>query len=324
MDEIRSIILSTAPRLVGLMDRTRQSRTYGCGDRYYWHYKLHDVANARFQEIGLFLALLYSFNFEGNVYFGKPNVREWVLASVKFWLKLVCREGHTSEVYPFERSYCATAFSSFAVSDSLRWLAQSDQASQHMVESLTKDPEFRDKINKAGRWLIGHCSYEVTNQVAAAALALSNLAQFDKTGTFEGASDDFIDTIIKDFKKNGFYTEYGGFDVGYTSIINSLLVLYPRKAKELRDIILESNDRIDRQTGNEGLYDPSATSRKTQFLYPYGFFATRSPVFEKILRGIRANAIITPLWMDDRYCAPLAIDYLRTYKAHCEGKEKLS
>ena len=63
----KEIVLSQTPRILGLGDRNESSKTFGCFDRYYWHYKLLDISNARFQESTLLLALLYCNNFNKNI-----------------------------------------------------------------------------------------------------------------------------------------------------------------------------------------------------------------------------------------------------------------
>lgn len=313
MDEFKRIVLYMAPRILGLMDRIPGSSTFGCCDRYYWQYKLHDVSNARLQEACLFLALLYKHDFEGNMYYGNPVVKQWALASVKFWEKLVSSHGGVAEVYPFERSYCATSFSTFAALETLIHLSQTDQGNN-----------FQQKITKIGYWLMAHPNTDVTNQMASAALALHTIAQCTQKDVFRAASDELIDKIISRYKEDGCFVEYGGFDTGYTSITNSLLGWHGEHVHYrpgLRECMLHSQARIDSQTGPEGDYPFADKSRRTQFLYPYGFFVMQSPVFGKILKGVAANAIITPLWMDDRYCIPLSTDYLMTLDAAAPTKE---
>jgi len=62
-----------------------------------------------------------------------------------------------------------------------------------------------------------------------------------------------------------------------------------------------------------GLYDYSETSRKTKFIYPSGLMRLNSPIVNRLRNGLLKNMVINPLWMDDRYCIPLATDYLSAY-----------
>ena len=54
-------------------------------------------------------------------------------------------------------------------------------------------------------------------------------------------------------------------------------------------------------------------SRNTQFIYPFSFKVSRSPILEKIKKGIENDLILNPDWLDDRYLVSLANDYLMTY-----------
>jgi len=44
-------------------------------------------------------------------------------------------------------------------------------------------------------------------------------------------------------------------------------------------------------------------------------------VFRRIENGLKENGIINPLWMDDRYSIPLAVDYLLAHLLNA-GVEK--
>ena len=54
-------------------------------------------------------------------------------------------------------------------------------------------------------------------------------------------------------------------------------------------------------------------SRKTQFIYPYGFAVfEKFSVLQKLENGLERNLILNPTWMDDRYCIAFTLDYLKT------------
>lgn len=65
----QAFILKTVPKVLSQIDRDKNSRTYGCCDRNYWHLKTRDFSSAILQQSGLSLALLYLNNFEGNLYY---------------------------------------------------------------------------------------------------------------------------------------------------------------------------------------------------------------------------------------------------------------
>jgi len=312
MEEIRKTILLTTPRVLGFIDRVKSSDTYGCCDRYYWHYKLHDVANARFQEACLLLALLYSNEFEENVYFKNPKILEWVFGIIEFGLKTRNRDGSAVEIYPFERSLCATSFSTYAITESLLQLREIDKKT---VDDFIATSNVEKKLKKTGLWISEQRNNDVANQRASSLLSLYNIYLLTNIGYFREAAERQYIMLKSDFQELGFFPEYGGFDLGYTTITTSYLACYGEKTNhdDIIEFLSGINEDLDNRIDSTGNYQSFGMSRNTQFLYTYGFRKTKSPVVEKIVAGLRENRILSPLWMDDRYCLPLCIDYLKTY-----------
>jgi len=296
----KDIVLLQAPRILGLSDRNPKSKTFGCFDRYYWHYKLTDFPNARFQEASLLLALLYKNNFEGNIYFGKRKIRELVKASISFWHRIQNKDGSFNEVYPNERSFCATSFSTYTIAESLLILGEQ----QNM-----------DSIIKAGEWLLKNNNKVVSNQMAAASLALYNVYLLTEEIKFKKGAEEKIMALMKNQSSEGFYPEYGGYDIGYHSLTLSCLCKYYFKAKDekLKLSMKKGLKFLNGLINENGTFDYSETSRKTQFLYPYAFVVLESNISEKIYKGLKENKIINPLWLDDRYVIQLTTDYLQAY-----------
>jgi hypothetical protein len=69
------------------------------------------MANARLQETVLLLPLFYTNEVPGNIYFGKPQAREWDEAAIRFRPSTRHRDGNVGEVYQDRHSLCATALS---------------------------------------------------------------------------------------------------------------------------------------------------------------------------------------------------------------------
>ena len=160
--------IGQVPRALGLMDRDESSPTYGCADRYYWHYKLHDFPNARFQEASDLLALAYLFCHPSNPFHGRTKIRDWALAGVRYWERIRRGDGSFDEAYPHERSFCATAFTTF----------HSTQTSISLAEPLRTD------IRPTGRWLVDHDAPDTANQRAASCAALANIAVLTSDAAF--------------------------------------------------------------------------------------------------------------------------------------------
>ncbi|TET33077.1 MAG: hypothetical protein E3J72_18030 [Planctomycetota bacterium] len=298
MDALRKIVLSQAPRLLGLMDRDRHSRTYGCCERYYWHYKLHDFPNCRFQEIGEILALLYKNDFEGNRYCGKEKVRAWALAAAEFWIEWQRPGGSFDEAYPNEHSFCSTAFSTLSAVRTWKLLG-------------AKPP---DRLAKTGKWLSKKKNEKrnISNQMAAAALALHELSLLTGEGDHKLAANAKIDRIVSEQHKSGYFLEYDGGDTGYQSVTLSLLMRFleldPRY--DLKEAVIRGFKWIEPRIDETGNWSAAGNSRGARFLFPNGFALKKNPVLERIERGLADNVLLHPGWMDDRYAIGLTLDYL--------------
>jgi hypothetical protein len=300
MEVYRKIVLNQMPRILGLGDRNSSSKTFGCFDRYYWHYKLSDFANARFQEASLLLALLYKNKFNGNLYYEKKKVLEWSKSAVHFWLNIQHKDGSFDEGYPYERSFCGTALSSYAISESI------------LLLGLRMDNK---KIEKTGNWLSKNKNVEVSNQMAGAAVALYNAYLITKNRRYVAAAEDKIQILLKKQTEEGFFPEYGGCDIGYLSICISHLANYFKKTqdKSLVTPLKKAVRFVEKRVRDDGSYDYKNMSRKTQYIYPYGFAIMGSDIIERVAKGLKDNRIVNPAWMDDRFCIPLTIDYLQAY-----------
>ena len=304
---LRQIALGQVPRALGLGDRDPSSETYGCFDRMYWHYKLIDFPNARFQEVCWLLALLYSQNFEGNSYYQNEKVKEWVGSAIRFWAGIRHRDGSVDEAYPNERGFCATAFSTFAVTEAMLLLGHSEPS-----------------LENTGKWLSSHDAVAVSNQTAAAALALLNLYQLTREKRYLHTSREKISDLLSRQDATGYFPEYGGADIGYHSLTLAILCRYWKRTKEIpleepiRRGIRFLEERID-ETGN---YDYRQTSRKTQFLYSYGLCGAER-LLGHLTAGLERGVVLNPAWMDDRYFIQLTTDYLETY-LFCRSKESLA
>lgn len=298
----RSLVLTE--RLLGLCDRRPSSPTAGCFDRYYWCYKMHDLANTRFQEAAQFLATALPHYDEGS----KPGIVETTISAIQFWARNRNTDGSVNEAYPFERSFCATSMSAAAVCDA--WLR------------LDTPPEVDFDIT--GKWLMSKENPEVANQMAGATLALERISRITGNEKYSQGAKDKFDRLADHQLENGCYGEYGGADIGYASITLSLLAKYHQLSGG--DEVLASMNRcaeyLESQVDDNGLYEWQSTSRRTQFLYPFGLAYLKSPVFERLLNGLARNVVINPLWMDDRYCIPLATDYLLCVEAISLSQEK--
>jgi len=123
------------PKLFGLVDRNRVSRTYGCFDRNYWHYKAIDFPSGMAETGVLPLALAYAHHFPGGTcYYRQPRLAELVLAGIRFAAACAHRDGSCDDYYPFERALGATAFSLYALTESCLLLGLKEPVLQILSE----------------------------------------------------------------------------------------------------------------------------------------------------------------------------------------------
>lgn len=293
------LALAQMPRILGMEDREEGSPTFGCFDRYYWHYRFLDFPNARFQEAVALLALLVRFPFDGNRYFDHPLVQRWVEGGIRFWIRTRNRDGSTNEGYPFERGFCPTAMSFWAVTEALR---------------LRGAPPPGELITTA-RWLARHDNPEVSNQMAAAGAALHNYYLLSGDERFHAAAKAKFKRLLVSQDSQGFFPEYGGPDLGYHSLTLSLLARYYKNSKD--PAVLAALQRgiatAEARVRENGSFEYVTATRQTQFLYPYAFAVMGSDVVRRHLSGLNRDEVVQPGWLDDRYVSVLATDYLMTY-----------
>lgn len=300
------IALGEVPRILGLIDRDPLSPTVGCGDRLYWKYKLIDFPNVRFQETCLLLTLLHENKFADGRYYRNRNIKKWILNLIDFWFRIQRRNGSFDEAYPYENSFCATAFSTWAVTESM--LAMNDL--------------YSPRIAKAGDWLLKNENPRVANQMAAAALALYNIGQLTGHSRFSEGAEKKLDRLLSEQSSEGFFPEYGGYDIGYLSITLSCLATYWRRSasKRLETPLRHAVAFLESYLDENGDFDNLATSRRTKFIYPLGLILLGSRGSLAIKNGLRQNLILNPAWMDDRYVTPFASDYIMAHledEKHC-------
>ena len=294
------IALSQSYRILGLGDRNEMSRSFGCYDRYFWHYRQVDFVNARFQEAGHFLALLYLYQHPENRFFHQHSIYEWAASAVRFWTQIQRNDGSFDEYWPYERSFCVTSFTLYAASETCR---------------LLQFPFPKEALSKAAHWLMVRDNPLVMNQMAASAVALHISGELLEDEAILRAAQNRIESVIQNQHPSGYFTEYGGYDIGYQTITLSCLGQYYLHTRE--HDILEAARRgfrfLDDKIQETGTYDYLNTSRKTQYFYPFGFRVFEEwDLLSRHLNGLKKNEVINPGWFDDRYCLPLAIDYLQT------------
>lgn len=313
-------VFSQAPRILGLLDRNIGSLTYGCFDRSYWHYQIVDFPCARFQEAVLTLGLLYNLKLDRNIYFKNKNILVWINAALRFWCEIQEKDGSFNEWYPRENSFVATAFSAYAVSETLLILEPSSINEYGMILTCLK---------KAGYWLMSKTETRAVNQTAGAAIALYNISLLSKEEKYLAACRRKIDFLCKNQNEEGWFLEYGGADIGYLSLAVDYLAKYYKKTADKRalEILEKAILFIFNFIHHNYAFGGSYTSRNTEYIIPSGFeimakYSDKSNVLSGVIRkSIMDNHTITPVSLDDRYLVYLGYNYLQAFLEASDNAE---
>ncbi|MEQ8284619.1 hypothetical protein [Thalassospira sp.] len=268
------------------------------------------MSNARLQEAGLLFALAYSIDSPENPFFRSQKLLAWIRGVWRFWLADRNSDGSCSEVYPNERSFCATAFSAAGFCETIRLTGGDAGWQQELVDA-----------KKTIAWLAMNTNPDVANQMAASALALQAWKKLSGDDEFSAVSQRRISDCIALQNDSGVFPEYGGFDTGYQTITMSVLACLlkwlPKNSLEAVDVLSalkKAEQAVNRVVDDKGGIDESACSRNTDYLYPHAFAALKSSVLQRIETGLSGRSVLRPTWMDDRYCIALAADYLYAFR----------
>jgi len=266
--EIFSVaLLAEENRVLGMLDRDENSRTFGSIDRVHWAWKFTDFPGARFQEGLCYLAFLYSTKLDGNNLYKNGPVRKWLQGGISNWVAIQSRSGDFDEAYPGERSLAATAFTGFYLSEA--YLMLEGDLEEEVASA------FKQSLDKAAGWLCKNDESHgfLSNHLAAAAATLLHAHRITGVDTYYDRYQHFLRKILNHQSDEGWYEEYGGADPGYQTHGS----FYLARCHELTGDaeLLDSLDRAceflkhfvhpDRSLGGE------YASRNTQTYYPAAF-----------------------------------------------------
>ncbi|MEW6615745.1 MAG: hypothetical protein AB1401_09810 [Thermodesulfobacteriota bacterium] len=309
------------PRLLSMMDRKEFSLNYGCLDRPYWQYRMIDFPGASFQTAALSLAMAYKNNYPHSVYFNNRRVKKWAIAAIQFLAKIQNADGSFSHFYPNIWSLAVVAFPVYSVSEA--YLLLEDEMDNRTKESLYS------MFKKAGDWMVRCDDMEVTNQMAGAAMALYNIYLITQDNKYLVDSQAKIDRILTTQTPDGYFYEYGGGDIGYSTVTIDYLAKYYQKTG--KEYLLEPLERLIEYVSY--FFHPNFTSggeyasRNNEFVIPGGFeiLADRIPlagtIGDFVLNGLKEKAIIDSATLDGLYLCVNNHSYLEAYENYKPRKK---
>ncbi|MFA5318156.1 MAG: hypothetical protein WC323_01630 [Patescibacteria group bacterium] len=302
--------LSNIPRLLGQLNRNVSSCSYGSFDRAYWHYRINDISSARYQEAVLTLTLLYTYNFEGNIYYNNKNILEWINAALEFTCSIQNKDGSFNEWYLNEKSYVCTAFVSAALSETILILKK---------ENIREYEKILDCLNKSAGWLMHNSENLVFNQLAGSVLALANIAELTNNESYRISARDKFLIIKQNQSSEGWWSEYKGPDAGYLSLMIDYLTKYYKieQSNDVLDVLKKANAFLVNFLHPNLTVGGEYMSRNTEYIIPSGlaFLANMDNNAEIItafnICSLDGGSGLGPVNLDDRYTCYILYNWLQ-------------
>ena len=309
-DLLAAKALANIPTILGLLDRNRHSRTFGCFDRNFWHYRIIDFPSGMSQQMVLPLALVHALDLPDNPYRNDPAIREFVKAGILYAAQSAHGDGSSDDYFPFERAAGACAFSLYAFLMSL--------------DVLGMDlPEARPFLAKRARWLANHReSGQLSNHEVLIALTLLLASSALDDASLATAAETRMKRALSWQHDEGWFQEYEGCDPGYLSVTIALLAQYHRLAPSeiLRDAISRAIAFVGRLQHPDGTLGGEYASRNMILYYPQGFEIAGEWMDQALAINDAFFAALAagrgPTFQDDRIIAHETIAYLLAWRDH--------
>lgn len=279
------------------MNQNPYSETYGSFDRDYWHYKtLRDFESATYQQGVLALTLIYLNNFTGNIFHRNKKILRLIKAGIGHWREIQNNDGSFNEWFLNEHSHVATAFTAYAVTESILLLKDDLEVDENILKS----------VRMAGDWLCSNSDYLVTNHIAGALMALYNIFLISNEEKYLINAGRHLEIIQNNQNKEGWFLEYDGCDPGYLSVSVDFLAKYYEKSRDesLIPILDKAINFMSRFIHPDGTYGGEYGSRNTKYLFTHGLSVLSDilPRAAAVLRSYSANIdSAINFSADDRY-----------------------
>ena len=305
-----NIAFRSTERALNLLDRNPYSKTFGCFDRYYWHFKTKDFPSSSYQMGVEFLSRLWNDSHKDNVFYKNPQLLSWIKAGIEYTCSVQNKDGSFDEWYPNERGWAGPT--SYVVHSLI---------SAYRITEGEWDEELKTKacdcFLKAGRFLIRQKEgARLANHYALFLLSLYEIFQV----TAEPAIKSHFESSLKVFgsfvSEEGWSIEYDSVDFGYNLATLSFLArldkLYPepllKQYAEKNFCFLSYFFYPDGSFGGLG-------SRETIHLYPYAFkywnqsLSLAGQIYYHLMEK-KSFEKLTPSDQDDHYLFYRLSEYL--------------
>ncbi len=257
---IKNETYSGITRIINSLDRNPAHQTFGCLDRPYWYYRSYKNFPSSIHQTCLYgLAKIIDTDLFPDL--KKEKIINWIKAGIHYWIKIQNKNGTYNEWYENEQSFCPTAFSQLMLSNFLAmpFIQQDKELEKDIIHSL----------EKSSHWLLSSRNYLAGNQMIAAWVGLY---QLKKMGMVEkNKFESFQNDVLKMQNEEGWFSEYGGFDLGYSSLCLDLFS-YSDLSNEYHKPIKKLIQMMSHFVRENWFLSGVLNSRNTSHLFPRGIF----------------------------------------------------
>lgn len=297
--ELEASCAERCRHLLSLADRSPYSANYGCFDRSYWQYRIKDFPSGMSQESLYPLALALKLGlFPRLSAAGAAELRQLIAAACRFSLQGQHANGSVDDYFPFEQAAGATAFSLYAILEAIG------------LGQLALPAALLPALRRRLAWLADHReSGRLSNHEALIALCLARAAhRLDDPSLLERALERF-ERLLSWRSPEGWFEEYGGFDVGYESLtfacLHELAALLPRARERIRRLLPDQARLILAAAEPDGCLGGELFARGTWNLFAHGLLAHASGADPALLpavgRVLEARFLRYPTAVRDDY-----------------------
>ncbi|MFO8020043.1 MAG: hypothetical protein R6U96_15565 [Promethearchaeia archaeon] len=304
---LRNYLKFQLPKILSLLDRDPYSKTYGCFDREFWHFKSKGFFNGMNQCNIFSLALYYSTEYEGNYLYKVDKLKKYILAAIKFSINHCHRDGSFDEHYYNEHSIAATSFVLFSITETILLLD-------------LRYKQFLDYFEKACHFLLKNKeNYIRANHIASNVSAYYNLYLITSDKKYRQYAEEFLEDLLKYKSKEGWFREYKGCDPGYNTLTLYFLAKYALKANDklILDVIRESISFSSHFMHPDHSFGGFYGSRNTMHFFPYSFeyIKMENHIGKQMVNSFieAINSGTSELLLDDRFCFLHLINILEIF-----------
>lgn len=305
------------PKILELADRNRLSRTYGCFDRSFWHYRTSDFPSGMYQEAVLPLALAYQLQHPENPYYQQARIKELALAGIHFAARSAHEDGSCDDYFPYERAAGAAAFSLYAATEAVLVLHEN---SEPFLAFFTKRADYlaREGFRESGI---------LSNHKALMVLALYNVFLLTKEEKYRDLASQKKEDLLALQNPEGWFPEYEGCDPGYLSFTIDFLTKYYVKSgdESVLEPLLKAVDFSSYFMHPDGSYGGEYGSRNTFHFLPHAceLLGRKSPwalyLANQFLRALQTQK--RSFIDDDRIFIHYVYNYLQAYADFTSERE---